>query len=98
MHAMYQRKVDVDMLNAVKSVLADVSSVSPSSEQRDTRPDSAEWTTLEQTGRRAIVRLMNDLVFCIRRKKKNERKEQRKEQRKKGRKKERKKERTGRII
>ena len=32
---MYQRKVDVDMLNAVKSVLADVSSVSPLSEQRD---------------------------------------------------------------
>ena len=31
---MYQRKVDVDMLNVVKSVLADVSSVSPSSEQR----------------------------------------------------------------
>ena len=31
---MYQRKVDVDMLNAVKSMLADVSSVSPSSEQR----------------------------------------------------------------
>ena len=31
---MYQRKVDVDMLNAVKSVLADVSSVSPLSEQR----------------------------------------------------------------
>ena len=31
---MYQRKVDVDMLNATKSVLADVSSVSPSSEQR----------------------------------------------------------------
>ena len=30
---MYQRKVDVDTLNAVKSVLADVSSVSPSSEQ-----------------------------------------------------------------
>ena len=30
---MYQRKIDVDMLNAVKSVLADVSSVSPSSEQ-----------------------------------------------------------------
>ena len=30
---MYQRKVDVDMLNAVKSVLADVSNVSPSSEQ-----------------------------------------------------------------
>ena len=29
---MYQLKVDVDMLNAVKSVLADVSSVSPSSE------------------------------------------------------------------
>ena len=31
---MYQRKVDVDMLNAIKSVLADVSSVSPLSEQR----------------------------------------------------------------
>ena len=30
---MYQRKVDVDMLNAVKSMLADVSSVRPSSEQ-----------------------------------------------------------------
>ena len=30
---MYQCKVDVDILNAVKSVLADVSSVSPSSEQ-----------------------------------------------------------------
>ena len=28
----YQREVDVDMLNTVKSVLADVSSVSPSSE------------------------------------------------------------------
>ena len=28
---MYQRKVDVDMLDAVKSVLADVSSASPSS-------------------------------------------------------------------
>ena len=31
---MYQRKVDVDMLNAVKSVLADVSSVSPPLEKR----------------------------------------------------------------
>ena len=31
---MYQRKVDVDMLNVVKSVLADISSISPSSEQR----------------------------------------------------------------
>ena len=31
---MYQRKVGVDMLNAVKSVLADVSSVSPLSEQK----------------------------------------------------------------
>ena len=31
---MYQRKVDVDMLNAVKSVLADILSASPSSEQR----------------------------------------------------------------
>ena len=31
---MYQRKVDVDMLNVVKGVLADVLTVSPSSEQR----------------------------------------------------------------
>ena len=31
---MYQRKIDVDMLNAVKSVLAVVSSISPSSEKR----------------------------------------------------------------
>ena len=31
---MYQRKADVDMLNAAKSVLADVSSVSPSSKQK----------------------------------------------------------------
>ena len=31
---MYQRKIDVGILNAVKSVLADVSSVNPSSEQR----------------------------------------------------------------
>ena len=31
---MYQRKVDVDMLKAVKNVLADISSVSPSSEQK----------------------------------------------------------------
>ena len=30
---MYQREVDVDILNAVGSVLADVSSASPSSEQ-----------------------------------------------------------------
>ena len=34
---MYQRKVDVDMLNTVKSVLADVSSVSPSSDRQTTR-------------------------------------------------------------
>ena len=32
---MYQREVDVDMLNTVKSALADVSSVSPSSEQNN---------------------------------------------------------------
>ena len=30
---MYQRKVDVDMLNAVKSVLVSILSVRPSSEQ-----------------------------------------------------------------
>ena len=42
---MYQRKVDVDMLNVVKSVLADVSSVSPSSEQRAKTIDTmtVEW-------------------------------------------------------
>ena len=34
MCTLYQLKEDVDMLNAVKSVLADISSVSPSSEQR----------------------------------------------------------------
>ena len=43
---MYQRKVDVDMLNAVKSVLADVSSVSPLSEQRALCSD--EGLTLSQ--------------------------------------------------
>ena len=32
-HTMHQRKVDVDMPNAVKSALADVSSVSPASER-----------------------------------------------------------------
>ena len=31
---MYQRKVDVDMLNAVKRMLADILSISSSSEQR----------------------------------------------------------------
>ena len=31
---MYQHKVDLDMLNAIKSVLADISSVSPLSERR----------------------------------------------------------------
>ena len=30
---MYQRKVDVDMLDTIKSVLADISSISPPSEQ-----------------------------------------------------------------
>ena len=30
----YQHEVDVDMLNAVNSLLADVSSIGPSSEQR----------------------------------------------------------------
>ena len=34
---MYQHKVDVDMLNAVTSVLADVSSISPSSESALTK-------------------------------------------------------------
>ena len=35
-----KRKVDVDMLNAVKSVLADVSSVSPLSSFTGTAPNS----------------------------------------------------------
>ena len=41
---MYQRKVDVDMLKAVKSVLADVSSVSPSSEQRANAQNVSQHT------------------------------------------------------
>ena len=44
---MYQRKVDADMLNAVKSVLADVSSVSSLSEQRALRSD--EGLTLKMS-------------------------------------------------
>ena len=44
---MYQRKVGVDMLNAVKSVLADVSSVSPSSEERAKKKGSDKGLTLE---------------------------------------------------
>ena len=35
-NVLYQRKVDVDMLNAVKSVLAGISSVSPSSTSANT--------------------------------------------------------------
>ena len=42
---MYQRKVDVDTLNAIKSVLADVLSVSPLSEQTSLCSD--EGLTLE---------------------------------------------------
>ena len=45
LHIMYQHEVDVDMLNTVKSVLADVLSVSPSSEQRPICSD--EGLTLE---------------------------------------------------
>ena len=37
-HTLYQQKVDVNILNGVKDVLAEVSSVAPSSEQ---------WLTLE---------------------------------------------------
>ena len=37
-YKLYQRKVDMDTWNAVKSVLADVSSISPSSEQRGLKP------------------------------------------------------------
>ena len=40
---MYNRKVDVDMLNAVKSVLANVSCVGPSSEQRVVKRLSDLW-------------------------------------------------------
>ena len=42
---MYKRKVDVDMLNAVKSVLADVSSGSPLSQQKNFGSD--EGLTLD---------------------------------------------------
>ena len=44
---MYQRKVNVDMLNAVKSVLSDVLSVSPLSEQRALTKGSDEGLMLE---------------------------------------------------
>ena len=59
---MYQLKVDVDMLNAVKSVLADVSNVSPSSEQRLTLETSANtlftaFSISTSTSRRYIVQL-----------------------------------------
>ena len=43
---MYQRKVDVDMLNAVKSVLAEVSSVSPSLEQSTANARNVSQHTL----------------------------------------------------
>ena len=46
---MYQRKVDVDMLHAGKSVLADVSSVSPSSEPFVFAVCSDEGLTLEMS-------------------------------------------------
>ena len=42
---MYQRKVDVDMLNAVKSVLADATSGSPSSQEKNFGSD--EGLTLD---------------------------------------------------
>ena len=42
---MYQREVDVDTLNAVKSLLADVSSVSPSSEQRNVSQQTLRLST-----------------------------------------------------
>ena len=48
---MYQRKVDVDMLNAVKSMLADVSSVSPLSEQCEW---SRLWVSLNSSGLEAF--------------------------------------------
>ena len=43
---MYQREVDMDMLNTIKIVLADVLSVSPSSEQKESLC-SDEGLTLE---------------------------------------------------
>ena len=46
---MYQCNVDVDMLNAVKSVLADVSSVSPSSEQRQSKDEGLTLATSANT-------------------------------------------------
>ena len=42
---MYQRKVGVDMLNAVKSVLADFSSVSPSSEKKACLPTQTKTSS-----------------------------------------------------
>ena len=57
---MYQRKVDVDTLNAVKSVLADVSSVSPSSEQRRTFNPNL----LYSTNKRGYDFDVSSLFFC----------------------------------
>ena len=51
-HTMYQRKANVDMLNAVKGVLADVLSVSPSLEQRPI------YTLLPPTP------FTNNVLFC----------------------------------
>ena len=45
---MYQREVDVDMLNAVKSLLADVLSVSPS-------PEEDEGLTLETSANKLFT-------------------------------------------
>ena len=56
---MYQLKVDVDILNAVKSVFADVSSVSPSSEQKQ----KAFWSLITMVTLHKKVKLLSWQYF-----------------------------------
>ena len=61
---MYQRKVNVDMLNAVKSVLGDVSSISPLSERR---ANANEGLTLEASANTLFTAFSIStltLLFC----------------------------------
>ena len=58
---MYQRKVDVDMLNVV---LADVSSVSPSSDQRELETLETSANTLSVYGVR-LIHINLTLIHCM---------------------------------
>ena len=64
---MYERKVNVDMLNAVKSVLADVSSVSPSSEPLlETLETSANARNVSQHTLYGVQRIHINFTFIHR--------------------------------